>query len=239
MVYPMTCPNCRGEMATLTLAGHYGRSVDIDLCQSCQAFWFDGLESLQLDPASVLELFRTVGKAGGNARAPLSEEARCPRCGTNLLRTFDQQRQSKFEYRRCPAGHGRMTSFFNFLREKDFIRPLSAGQIDELRKNLRSVNCSNCGAPVDLAQGSACEHCRSPLSMLDVGQAERLVAALQQKAAPRGVDPEMLLNLERAKRDVSIAFDTFERDPNWYGTASSAGLVNAALGAFSRWLTEK
>ena len=34
------------------------------------------------------------------------------------MRTFDQQRQSRFEYQRCATGHGRLTSFFNFLREK-------------------------------------------------------------------------------------------------------------------------
>ena len=226
-------------MTQLTLTGHYGRSIVIDLCEGCQAFWFDGLESLQLDASSVLELFRIVGKAGGNARAALADQVRCPRCGAQLVRTFDQQRQSRFEYRRCPEGHGRLTSFFNFLREKDFIRPLSAAQIDELRKNLRTVNCSNCGAPVDVVKGSECAHCRSPLSMLDAGQAERLVAALQQKASPRAVDPAMLLNLERAKRDVSIAFGTFERVPTWYGSGSSGGLVNAAIGAFSRWLTDK
>ena len=235
----MICPNCRAGMTTLTLDGHYGRSVVIDLCQTCQAFWFDGLESLQLDPASVLELFRKVGEAGGVARAPLSDNARCPRCDHQLLRTFDQQRQSKFEYRRCPGGHGRLTSFFNFLREKDFIRPLSAAQIEELRQNLRSINCSNCGAPVDLAKGTACAHCRSPLSMLDVGQAERLVAALREKSAPRSVDPALPLSLERARRDVTTAFGAFERDPSWYTTASSAGLVNAAIGAFSRWLVDR
>jgi len=232
----MICPNCRAGMTTLTLTGHYGRSVAVDLCQACQAFWFDGLESLQLEPASVLELFRIVGEAGGGARAPLSDSARCPRCEVRLVRTFDQQRQSKFEYLRCPGGHGRLTSFFNFLREKDFIRPLSAAQIEELRRNLRSSNCSNCGAPVDLAKGAACAHCGSPLSMLDMAQAERLVAALRAKSEPRDVDPALLLNLERAKRDVTTAFGAFERDPDWYGTASSAGLVNAALGAFSRLL---
>lgn len=217
----MTCPNCRAEMRLLTLDGHYGRPVAIDLCPACQAFWFDGLESVQLDPASVLELFRVVGEAAGGGRAPLSDSARCPRCSVQLVRTFDQQRQSRFEYRRCPAGHGRLTSFFNFLKEKDFIKPLTAAQIEELRRNLRSVNCSNCGAPVDLAQGTACTHCASPLSMLDVGQAEALVAALQAKAAGR---------------DVPSMFGSFERDQAWYGTASSDGLVNATLIAFARWL---
>ena len=226
-------------MTILNLDGHYGRPVVIDLCKACQAFWFDGLESLQLAPGSVLELFRMVGEAGGDARASLSDDARCPRCNAQLVRTFDRLRQSKFEYRRCPGGHGRLTSFFNFLREKDFIRPLTAAQIEELRRNLRSINCSNCGAPVDLAKGEACAHCGSPLSMLDVRQAEALVAALRAKSAPRDVDPAMLLNLERAKRDVSVAFGAFERDPEWYTTASSAGLINAAIGAFSRWLVDR
>ena len=235
----MTCPNCQAVMTALTLKGHYQRSVVVDLCQSCQAFWFDGLESLQLEPASVLELFRIVGEAGGNARAPLSNSVKCPRCAGELVKTFDQQRSSRFEYRRCPEGHGRLTSFYNFLREKDFIKPLSPAQIDELRRNLRSINCSNCGAPVDLAKGAACAHCSSPLSMLDVGQAEKLVAALREKSAPRDVDPALLLNLERAKRDVTNAFGAFERDPGWYGAASSGGLVNAALGAFSRWLVDR
>ena len=227
-------------MATLTLEGHYQRSVVIDLCDQCQAFWFDGMESLQLQPASVLELFRIVGNAGGGVRAALSDSTRCPRCEGELVRTFDQQRQSRFEYRRCPVGHGRLTSFFNFLREKDFIRPLSAAQIEELRRNVKSVNCSNCGAPVDLAKGTACAHCSSPLSMLDVGQAEKLIAALQGKAA-RGEEPDPAwpMNLERAKRDVTSAFGAFERDPAWYGTASSDGLVNAALSAFSRWLVDR
>ncbi|MEO6223494.1 MAG: zf-TFIIB domain-containing protein [Vicinamibacterales bacterium] len=212
---PMNCPNCRAAMTSMTLEGHYQRSVVIDMCEPCQAFWFDGLESLQLEPASVLELFRIVGKAGGGARAPLANGAGCPRCAAQLLKTFDQQRGSRFEYQRCPEGHGRLTSFYNFLREKDFIRPLSAAQIEELRRNLRSINCSNCGAAVDLAKGTACAHCGSPLSMLDVGQAEALVAALRGQSTRTGA---------------------FERDPGWYGAASSGGLVNAALGAFSRWL---
>jgi DNA-directed RNA polymerase subunit RPC12/RpoP len=133
-----------------------------------------------LEPASVLELFRIVGEAGGGMRAPLSDEARCPHCSVRLVTTFDQQRQSRFEYRRCPGGHGRLTSFFNFLREKDFIRPLSAAQIEELRRNLRSVNCSNCGAPVDVEKGAACTHCGSRLSLLDVSKANAAAAALAQ-----------------------------------------------------------
>ncbi len=46
---------------------------------------------------------------------------------------------------------------------------MSSAQLDELRKNLQSVNCSNCGAPIDLAKATVCSHCATPLSILDVG----------------------------------------------------------------------
>ena len=54
---------------------------------------------------------------------------------------------------------------FDFLREKNFVRPLSADQLTALRQNVQSVNCSNCGAPIDLAKTSACGHCGSPLEV--------------------------------------------------------------------------
>jgi hypothetical protein len=152
-------------MTTVTLEEHYGRPVAIDYCRSCQAFWFDGHESVQLSAGSVLRLFTIVGAAGGDARAPLPGQPACPRCGGTLVVTHDQQRQSRFEYRRCTAGHGRLVTFLNFLREKDFIRPMSKARLDELRRNLASVNCANCGAPIDLTRASACQHCGSPLTM--------------------------------------------------------------------------
>jgi Zn-finger nucleic acid-binding protein len=180
MLMSMICPSCRAAMTSMTLDGHYDRSVVIDLCQTCQVFWFDGIESLQLAPASVLQLFRIVGEAAGRGRAVVSKTARCPRCDVQLVRTFDQQRQSRFEYQRCAGGHGRLTSFFNFLREKDFIKPLTPAQIEELRRNLRSIDCSNCGAPVDVERGAACTHCGSQLSLLDVSKANAAAAALAQ-----------------------------------------------------------
>ena len=227
-------------MTALALEGHHGRVVAIDLCHACQAFWFDGYESLQLAPASVLKLFQSIGERVGAAAAPLSDRSACPKCASRLTLAKDQQRQTKFEYFRCPQKHGRLISFFNFLREKDFVRPLTAAQIAELRKNVESVNCSNCGAPVDLAKGSACAHCGSPLSMLDLSQAEALVTTLRgaSTAAAKGVDPALPLALERARRDVSTAFASFEQEPDWFNNASSSGLVGAALGSLSRWLSK-
>ena len=122
----MDCPNCNAAMVAERLDGRSGQSLAIDLCQPCQVFWFDGYESLQLSPGSVLTLFRAIGEQLPSARMPPSDEASCPRCGATLRVTHDIQRNTRFQYRRCPNKCGRLISFFDFLREKDFIRPLSA-----------------------------------------------------------------------------------------------------------------
>jgi hypothetical protein len=225
-------------MPVLPLDGHLGQKVSIDLCHPCQAFWFDSYESLQLSPASVLHLFRTIGEHASAKASPLSETSACPICHLRLVPTRDQQRQTRFEYRRCPQRHGRLISFLNFLREKDFVRPLSAAQRAELRKSVQSVNCSNCGAPVDLGKGTACEHCGSPLSMLDLGQSGALVTKLREASAhdAKHIDPTLPLALDRARREVTAAFAAFDQEPGWFDQASSAGLIGAALSSISKWL---
>lgn len=225
-------------MTALTLDGHHGRPVAIDICHACQAFWFDGYESLQLAPASVLKLFREIGDRATEHVTALSEVSACPRCKLRLMPAHDQQRSTKFEYRRCPQRHGRLISFFNFLREKDFIRPLSGEQLEALRRNVQTVNCSNCGAPVNLATGTACGHCGSPLSMVDMHQAEALIAKLKEtaNAASQGVDPALPLALSRARLEVSTAFAAFNEEPGWFVHASSAGLVSAAISSIAKWL---
>ena len=154
-------------LTTLALEGHTGTSVDIDVCKPCRAFWFDRHESLQLSPRATLSLFSLIGDQVTTARLPLGSVLKCPRCGSRLLQTQDRQRNTAFRYWRCPHDHGRLITYFDFLREKNFIKPLSQEQIDELRRKLRTVNCSNCGAPVDLAHRTICEHCDSPLSMVE------------------------------------------------------------------------
>ena len=160
-------------MKSLSLDGHLGRTVAVELCHPCQAFWFDKYESLQLSPSSVEELFRIVKEAGqaSAVQARLAGDLKCPRCERRLRVVSDMQRSTRFEYRACRDDHGRLITFFNFLREKNFIRPLSPAEIEELRAKVRTVNCSNCGAPVDLAHGGDCTHCGSPLSMIDVKDA--------------------------------------------------------------------
>jgi hypothetical protein len=217
-------------MTPLVLDGHLGATLTVDLCLTCHVFWFDTRESLMLSPGSTLKLFRLIGEQTATGGGPRDPFARCPRCSLRLLPIRDMQRSTTFQYLRCPREHGRLTTFFDFLREKNFIRPLSGQQIDELRRNLTAVNCSNCGGPIDLAKTSSCAHCGSPLSMLDMKQAHDLVLQLQRADRPdRPIDPALPLQLEQARRDVETSFAAFEQDSTWFSTVSSAGLVGAGL----------
>lgn len=234
------CPACGAEMAGHRLEARLGRSVDVDLCPACQFMWFDRGESLQLSPAATLKLFRVVGEHGPRSRRPSPAEMPCPRCRVRLALAHDRQRNTPFQYWRCPAGHGRLTSFFDFLREKDFVRPLSKEQVEALRRNVQTLNCSNCGAPVDLGQRSSCEHCGSPLSMLDLEQAGRLVAQLREAdRTDKPVDPTLPLDLIRARREVETAFAAIEGQPGWPSPPSGSDLVGQGLAALVRWLGKR
>ena len=225
-------------MQQSTFDGHLGRSVTIDICHACQSFWFDTRESVALTPGSTLALFRIIGEKLAKPVHSHADVAKCPHCKGRLRRTQDMQRNTRFEYLNCPNGHGRLTSFFDFLREKDFIRPLTPQQIASLRESVGSVNCSNCGGSVDLAKGGACAHCGSPLSMLDMQQAEKLVAQLQKAEARTDdpVDPALPLELLKARRETERAFAGLPEDATWREDVASTDLVAAGLAAVARWL---
>jgi hypothetical protein len=212
------------------LDGLLGRPVVIDLCDPCQSFWFDGRESLQLSPAATLSLFRIIGDHAKPPQLRDADAAKCPRCKGRLRRTRDMQRSTRFEYFKCPNEHGRLISFFEFLKEKDFIKPLTPRQLDELRQNVQAVNCSNCGAAVDLANASTCAHCGSPLSMLDMRQAERVVQQLKDAdRTGKPVDPMLPINLALARSHVDSLFAFMPEQRVWLDDACSSGLVGAGL----------
>jgi hypothetical protein len=139
---------------------------------------------------------------------------------------------------RCPSCDAEMSTH-DFLREKNFIRPLSADQIERLRAHVQTVNCSNCGAPIDLAQHRSCAHCGSPLSMLDLAQARDLITELQQAdRAGREIDPLLPMRLAQARREVETAFAAFEREPRW-ADVSAYGVLGASLQSLARWLKSR
>lgn len=224
-------------MSEQVLDGHLRTPVTIDICFTCHAFWFDERESLQLTPASTLKLFRQIGEAARPDRRQVGESLKCPRCALRLKPVQDMQRTTRFHYQRCPQNHGRFITFFDFLREKNFLKPMSPAQIEELRRNIGAVNCSNCGASVDLAKGTACAHCGSPLCILDATQAEQLVTQLRSAdKTNQPVDPALPMRLAQARREVASSFDAWADQPDWFADASRTGLVEAGLHSLARWL---
>ncbi len=181
----MKCPGCQSDMRRLQLEAVLGSTVDIDVCSTCHAFWFDPFETLQLAPRATLELFRMIAEGDGHG-SPIPATLRCPKCEARMKVSHDRQGNTPFEYWSCAGGHGRFTRFNDFLKEKKFIQPLTQQQIAELRKNVRMVNCSNCGAAVDLVNRSTCAHCGSPLVMLD-REAMNELARQYQRAAERPI----------------------------------------------------
>jgi hypothetical protein len=221
----------------MKLEGHVGRETAIDLCLECQAFWFDKYESLQLAPGSTLQLLKIIGERTTSGVKQFSNALRCPRCESVLRLTNDMQRSTRFAYFRCVNDHGRFIRFFEFLREKDFIRPMSGAQIDELKKSMQVVNCSSCGASIDLAKGSVCAHCKSPLSILDMKQPEALLAQLREAAKPKPIDPTLSMDLALAKLHTDHFFGPDPERLSWSNDANSSDVVQSCLYSVARWLT--
>jgi hypothetical protein len=221
-------------MTALTFEGQLGADVDLDLCWACQAIWFDHLEDVRLSRTGTLNLFRAMGERTQMSPSAVREPLKCPRCGSHLRLTHDRQRNTPFRYWRCPHDEGRLITFVDFLREKDFVRPVSPQQLAELRQTIRTINCSNCGAPIDLVHDTVCQHCGSPISILDVKQIQQLAdpggAAGVTAAAPAATPAD--------GPDIAALFDalrtTDERTtpiPSWFG------LVEAGLRLVARWLS--
>lgn len=194
-------------------------SVDLDICFACHAIWFDQFESAQLTPGAVIDLFARIHERHDTPPRPLGDATRCPGCRARLQLTLDIQRTNRISYYRCPKGHGRLTTFFQFLREKQFVRSLTAPEIARLRAHVRQVRCSSCGAPVDLARDPQCGYCRAPISILDPDAVKRTLAELgEAETRRRHVDPTAIV-------EGLLAGKRFERSlARIEGRAAPAGL---------------
>lgn len=220
--------------------GAVPRDIEVDACTSCNLFWFDRAESMALTPQAVLSLFRLIGEAGA-ARTPLHDTMTCPRCRHSLAFTHDLQRRTRFTYWRCTSGDGQLITFGQFLAAKDLIRPPSADELARLRATVREVNCSQCGAPIDLAARSACAHCGAAVMLVDPDSIAKALKELEAATPDGGAPPvdaghaeaaraamtsaqvDALFDLERARTHDERGGDLL---------AIGAQAIGAALGAF-------
>ena len=143
----MNCPNCRAEMDHVSLSGRYGPDVEIDLCFACHVMWLDKRESLQLSPRGTMDLFQILHEHRDDPRHALTDRSACPRCGQLLQLMHDIGQGGRFSYYRCPEGEGRLTPFSEFLKEKQFVRELNPAEREQIRAEIKEVQCSGCGAP--------------------------------------------------------------------------------------------
>src|SRR5437867_12754112 len=202
--------------------------VAIDFCFPCQVIWFDQYESLQLAPGGVLEVFKALHERRALTRNAVPELLDCPRCHARLALTHDVQRSTHFSYYRCTWGHGRLTPFFQFLREKNFVRPVTGAELAVLKARLRTVQCSNCGAPVDLEHDTACPYCRSPIAILDPDAVAKALRELSEA------------NAQRHSIDIDRLVDALTMHPlptddalGALGGVSGGDLVAAGIGAIA------
>jgi hypothetical protein len=136
-------------MQTLEFERLHVGSIALDFCFPCQVIWLDTLESLQLSPGGILEVFKALHEQRAPTRNTLPALLGCPRCETRLALTHDVQHATHFTYFRCEFGHGRLTPFFQFLLEKNFVRPVTGAELAALKAKVKMVQCSNCGAPLN------------------------------------------------------------------------------------------
>jgi Zn-finger nucleic acid-binding protein len=185
-----SCPSCGTAMRRGTYERRPVCALDLDMCFDCQAIWFDQYESAQLTPGSVLEVFRVIHEQSQRPARPLSQTVRCVACRARLQLTHDIQRTNRIVYYRCPEGHGRFTTFIQFLREKNFVRSLTAPEVQRLRAQVAQVRCSSCGAPIDLARDSECSYCHAPIAILDADAVSRELSELgDQERRRKTVNP--------------------------------------------------
>jgi len=209
-----------------------GRSA-IDFCFPCQLIWFDPGESTGLSPGGVIEVFKALDAHRGEARNnALPSILDCPRCAARLSLTQDVQRTTHFTYYRCTFGHGRLSPFMQFLREKNFIRPVSGIELAALKAKVHMIQCSNCGAPVDLEHEIACTYCHTPISILDPDAVARTLRDLNTEQTRRSsIDVDALADaiLQRPAPDASsrrwsIGADADHDDSRWTVDLVSVGI---------------
>jgi predicted RNA-binding Zn-ribbon protein involved in translation (DUF1610 family) len=204
------CPSCGEAMSRESYERKLNGVVELDVCYACHAIWFDQYESAALAPGAIMRLFEEIHDKRDATARPLAERMRCVSCRGFLKLTYDMERTNRITYYRCLEGHGRFTTFVQFLREKNFIRSLSVAEVQRLRSVVKQVRCASCGAPIDLARDAQCSYCHAPIAILDADAVTRTLAELSEaERARRSVDPaaavDAMLAGKRTARSIDAA----------------------------------
>ena len=191
------------------LPGHYGRTVELDACHHCNVLWFDRLESTALGPRAVVTLVRDMHERHQEDLGPLAERLRCPRCRSEqLFASHRLVKSTRYRAWACRGCGGHLITFYEFLREKGMLAEMSPAQLDELRKHVTTVSCSNCGAGVEVERDSACSFCGSAIALLDPDALGSALGQLEEK-----LDREA--DVDGATAAVNMIFARLETERNF------------------------
>jgi len=122
---------------------------------------------------------------------------------------------------------GHFINFLEFLKEKEFHPSAVARQIQELRQNVQFVNCSNCGASINLESDSACPYCHSPMLHARYEAAAADARPAQTSCCAKPLESALPLKLASAKLQLETSLADHDRSPEWWSDAASFGLVQA------------
>jgi hypothetical protein len=214
------------------------RLMDIGSCTACNLFWFDQSASIRLTPTAVLGLFEHIGRAGA-PNGPLASRFNCPRCRHPLDLIHDLQRSTRFTYWRCPNDQGQLLTFGQFLAEKNFIRPPSDDELAKLRAMLRQINCSQCGAPINLETDAACPHCGAAVALIDADAVSKALHDLATTGATPPSSPSAPTRTTLSDVQLDALFDLQRIRPHEGGDdllAIGAEAIGAVLGT---WLSSR
>jgi ssDNA-binding Zn-finger/Zn-ribbon topoisomerase 1 len=216
------CTNCGQPLRLLTLAGHYGREVDLDVCAACHLVWFDPVESARLAGPGLLALVGDMAAAQALAHTPLRADLGCPRCGGGLKTVHNRTRHGRSQQRECIAGHGAWQTFGEFLVERGLLRTMS---LADRHRALQQgpLACVACGGAIGL-HDQTCPWCDTAPALVDVA---RLAQALDPEGATEG-HPVHGTAREPGTRHCQACGAAQPPEPGW--SCTHCGATLAALG---------
>jgi hypothetical protein len=175
----LVCRNCGVPLQVLALAGHYGRTVEVDLCAPCHLVWFDVVESARLAGPGLLTLIGSMAAAQRLAHQPLKPDLRCLHCSATVKTVHNRTRWGRSLQLECPQRHGAWQTFGEFLNEKGLLRPASSADRARALAAPGGWHCINCGGVLG-AKDDTCTWCGSVPALVDVA---RLARALDPEGA--------------------------------------------------------
>lgn len=212
-------------MRVLRLSGHYGSTVEIDLCAPCHLVWFDPVESARLAGPGLLALIGEMAAAQQLAHQPLREGLRCPHCAEPTRTVHNRTRWGRSLQLECRSRHGAWQTFGQFLYEKGLLRPMGSADRHRALAGRDALHCVNCGGVLG-ADDSTCRWCGAVPALVDIA---RLAHALDTEGATLHSHPAHRTQSRQSALGCQACGAPVPADSSWRCAQCGATLTTAGL----------